>query len=286
MNGKSLMFDFISEKFNIKPTVVPVLLEELVAESAIPGQVDTFKGRYTKSIMRTKGSMKAMSNTAGEGINSEESNGVSLQVKTIDYRTAYEDANKLKTENIQLNSELTQVEHNFQVKGINFMDLIKYQAKLEKKNFNELRVRIFTELPSFNDPNGIPTTCAVCLNAIDASETISVCPHGHGFHSKCLSKWIKTQDRCPVCNEKLLPGILRDYRNGSGMPVQGSSNKGEIENLQQQIATLKQSLGSDSSMFDTLNSEREDKQRLMNDLKKKDRLINELKSQLEAVKKR
>ncbi len=127
MNGKSLMFDFISEKFNIKPTVVPVLLEELVAESAIPGQVDTFKGRYTKSIMRTKGSMKAMSNTAGEGINSEESNGVSLQVKTIDYRTAYEDANKLKTENIQLNSELTQVEHNFQVKGINFMDLIKYQ---------------------------------------------------------------------------------------------------------------------------------------------------------------
>ena len=39
-------------------------------------------------------------------------------------------------------------------------------------------------------------------------------------------------------------------------------------------------------MFDTLNSEREDKQRLMNDLKKKDRLINELKSRVEAVKKR
>ncbi len=89
-----------------------------------------------------------------------------------------------------------------------------------------------------------------------------------------------------MCNEKLLPGILRDYRDGSGMPVQGSSNKGEIENLQQQIATLKQSLGSDSSMFDTLNSERENKQRLMNNLKKKDRLINELKSQFEAVKKR
>jgi hypothetical protein len=207
-----------------------------------------------------------------------------IQVKTIDYTNAYDEATKLKNEIVQLNSDLGQYERTFQMKGINFMDLLKYQAKLEKKNFNELRVRIYTELPQFNLPDGTPGICAVCLNTLDGTDSINVCSAGHGYHAKCLSKWIKTQDRCPVCNEKLLPFILRDYREAMGMSTSHSAESNpEIEKLKAQLNSLKQALGSDVNMFDRLTAEREDKDRLIIDLKKKDQLINELRSQLTAA---
>ena len=53
-SAESLMFDFLSEKFNIKTSILVNILQELVDSQTIPGQVDQIKGRYTKTIMRTQ----------------------------------------------------------------------------------------------------------------------------------------------------------------------------------------------------------------------------------------
>ncbi|XP_077992670.1 RING finger protein 24-like [Glandiceps talaboti] len=65
-------------------------------------------------------------------------------------------------------------------------------------------------------------TCAVCLEDFAFAEELGICPCGHGFHKKCIAKWLYEKTSCPMCNMKvredertrLVGGIeaLRMYR--------------------------------------------------------------------------
>jgi tetratricopeptide (TPR) repeat protein len=298
--GEEFQLPSLALELKIPASVLPGMLQRLVEQGTIPGQVNTLRGLYTKKIVsRTLGAQttptSASINRPGVASVASTPGGMALptgtmappsvEVKFVDYRNAMEELNKLNSEIVQLNSELNQTEQKFQMKGINFMEILKYQAKLEKKKLDEIRIKMYKEMPQFNAEEGTPVICAVCMNELNESEPLGVCVNGHGYHMKCLSSWIKSQDRCPVCDIRLVPFVLRDYREalGGGSSGMTSSEKAELQSLREQVQLLKGNLGGQTDLFDKLVSEKEDKNRLLNDLKKKDQLINELRSQLKAV---
>ena len=46
----------------------------------------------------------------------------------------------------------------------------------------------------------INTECCICLENIPADQII-ILSCKHCFHSKCLHKWLKHQDNCPICRQ-------------------------------------------------------------------------------------
>lgn len=50
--------------------------------------------------------------------------------------------------------------------------------------------------------------CSICLTDARKREKIRVLPCAHEYHSKCVDKWLKTQENCcPICRK---PVIIRD----------------------------------------------------------------------------
>eukprot|EP00058_Branchiostoma_floridae_P022818 XP_002608308.1 hypothetical protein BRAFLDRAFT_89285 [Branchiostoma floridae] len=50
---------------------------------------------------------------------------------------------------------------------------------------------------------GYKKTCAVCLEDFKLMEEIGLCPCGHAFHRKCISKWLEIRNTCPMCNSQV-----------------------------------------------------------------------------------
>ncbi|XP_070540545.1 RING finger protein 24-like [Ptychodera flava] len=42
--------------------------------------------------------------------------------------------------------------------------------------------------------------CAVCLEEFSFGQECGLCPCGHGFHRKCIAKWLQEKTSCPMCN--------------------------------------------------------------------------------------
>ncbi|CAA6667642.1 unnamed protein product [Spirodela intermedia] len=47
--------------------------------------------------------------------------------------------------------------------------------------------------------------CAICLSEFTAGERVRVLPNcGHGFHVKCIDRWLTAHASCPTCRQCLL----------------------------------------------------------------------------------
>uniref|UniRef100_A0A3B1IFY9 Ring finger protein 122 n=1 Tax=Astyanax mexicanus TaxID=7994 RepID=A0A3B1IFY9_ASTMX len=46
-------------------------------------------------------------------------------------------------------------------------------------------------------------TCAVCLEDFRIRDEIGMLPCQHGFHKRCLVKWLEVRCVCPMCNKPL-----------------------------------------------------------------------------------
>ncbi|CAK9093920.1 unnamed protein product [Durusdinium trenchii] len=52
----------------------------------------------------------------------------------------------------------------------------------------------------FNDePSGLPSCCAVCLDPFNQQKEIVQTPCGHVFHKRCLGGWMQVACTCPLC---------------------------------------------------------------------------------------
>ncbi|KMZ71820.1 hypothetical protein ZOSMA_174G00160 [Zostera marina] len=52
---------------------------------------------------------------------------------------------------------------------------------------------------------GLPEDCAICLSKMVVGELVTIMPVcEHGFHSKCVEEWLKTQPTCPMCRTYLI----------------------------------------------------------------------------------
>ena len=48
-------------------------------------------------------------------------------------------------------------------------------------------------------------SCSICLNEFNVGEHISYLPCCHVYHSKCIKKWLKIANLCPLCKEQVKP---------------------------------------------------------------------------------
>lgn len=52
---------------------------------------------------------------------------------------------------------------------------------------------------------GLDTECAICLSDFAAGERVRVLPKcNHGFHVRCIDKWLNSHSSCPTCRHCLI----------------------------------------------------------------------------------
>ncbi|KAM3359878.1 RING-H2 finger protein ATL78 [Capsicum galapagoense] len=52
---------------------------------------------------------------------------------------------------------------------------------------------------------GLDSECVICLSEFGIGEKIKVLPKcNHGFHVKCIDKWLKSHSSCPTCRHCLI----------------------------------------------------------------------------------
>lgn len=55
-----------------------------------------------------------------------------------------------------------------------------------------------------HDGKGTQDTCVICLERLKKGEMVKVLPGcTHRFHSKCINKWLKECQKCPLCKDDL-----------------------------------------------------------------------------------
>lgn len=58
--------------------------------------------------------------------------------------------------------------------------------------------------PDLNLP-GLETECVICLSDFTAGERVRLLPKcNHGFHVRCIDKWLSSHSSCPKCRHNLL----------------------------------------------------------------------------------
>lgn len=57
-----------------------------------------------------------------------------------------------------------------------------------------------------NDPNEKckDSECSICISEYLNNEYYRTLNCGHTFHKRCIDKWIKKNNSCPICREKFL----------------------------------------------------------------------------------
>eukprot|EP01084_Bolivina_argentea_P168788 292622_1 len=45
------------------------------------------------------------------------------------------------------------------------------------------------------------SNCTICLDALLTDLQVTRC--GHCFHSHCITQWLNTKNKCPICNKKM-----------------------------------------------------------------------------------
>ena len=67
--------------------------------------------------------------------------------------------------------------------------------------------------------NKINEKCAICLNSNNNKDKVFLnCSNNHVFHRDCIFKWLKKDNTCPLCREKIkkefnLMEIIEDFIN-------------------------------------------------------------------------
>lgn len=281
--SQTLTLDYLSKKFKLNDTLLINILQKLIQDNEITGEVDVDKGRYTKvriSGSRSRGSTGAKPEVKGSAVIGIDISDIQPQMNRIE-------------------ALLRQKEKVFEQRGIPFMDYIDYEKLLDKKQFLEHRRRIAEEGDSFFDKSGRNQKCYICFKDFSSSDRLVQCGEGHKAHQKCMSVWVKSQDSCPVCESPLFPDILRlttaKIRSSTGDQNQ---NMQMINELQTRISDLEDRLsrskkkiqalqgikGGDNDVMDKLIHERELKERLEKELKRKELTIRELKSMIKLFK--
>ncbi|KAI3947887.1 hypothetical protein MKX01_034552 [Papaver californicum] len=65
---------------------------------------------------------------------------------------------------------------------------------------------------------GLDTECVICLSELAQGERIKILPKcNHGFHIKCIDKWLSSHSSCPTCRHCLIE-TCEKILNGAPAP--------------------------------------------------------------------
>lgn len=76
---------------------------------------------------------------------------------------------------------------------------------------------------------GLDTECVICLSEFAPGELVRLLPRcNHGFHVRCIDKWLRLHSSCPKCRHCLIEtcekimGYSQASSSGSSVPVPGT----------------------------------------------------------------
>jgi hypothetical protein len=77
----------------------------------------------------------------------------------------------------------------------------EFQEKLKiRKNFiNSLPLIQYKQKDA-------PEVCPICLEPYNSHEELKVLPCLHNYHPQCITQWLLTHIRCPVCKSSIIDG--------------------------------------------------------------------------------
>ncbi|XP_055817810.1 RING-H2 finger protein ATL78-like [Solanum dulcamara] len=65
---------------------------------------------------------------------------------------------------------------------------------------------------------GLDSECIICLSEFVAGEKVRVLPKcNHGFHVKCIDKWLNSHSSCPTCRHCLIETCQKIVNGGSSI---------------------------------------------------------------------
>ncbi|KAI3926646.1 hypothetical protein MKW98_014293 [Papaver atlanticum] len=78
------------------------------------------------------------------------------------------------------------------------------------KTFSTATYSIGLKLPSLG------TECVICISEFSPGEKIRILPKcNHGFHTKCIDKWLSSHSSCPTCRHCLIETCEKIINGGS-----------------------------------------------------------------------
>ena len=90
---------------------------------------------------------------------------------------------------------------NDDISSIAFLEVVNLfgkENKIPKKKFNHLKLKKIKE----DDPL-INTVCSICLENYKKNDYYRTLNCNHIFHKKCIDRWFKNQETCPMCRTNI-----------------------------------------------------------------------------------
>ncbi|KAK6924224.1 Zinc finger, RING-type [Dillenia turbinata] len=82
-----------------------------------------------------------------------------------------------------------------------------HSARLANTGIKKKALKTFTTInysPGLNLP-GLDVECVICLSEFTTGEKVRVLPKcNHGFHVRCIDKWLNSHSSCPTCRHCLI----------------------------------------------------------------------------------
>ncbi|CAO2827727.1 unnamed protein product [Amaranthus hypochondriacus] len=87
-----------------------------------------------------------------------------------------------------------------------YLNMIDYEKKkangLDKRALKTFHVVKYSKDVKIQ---GLSTECVICLSEFKTGEKIRILPKcNHGFHVKCIDKWLNSHSSCPTCRQSLV----------------------------------------------------------------------------------
>ncbi|KAI3978742.1 hypothetical protein MKX01_015917 [Papaver californicum] len=81
---------------------------------------------------------------------------------------------------------------------------------------------------------GLNTECIICLSEFGPGEPLRILPKcNHGFHQRCIDKWLMSHSSCPTCRHNLTNTCIKMSSSN-----QASSSESSQPPLQQTVPTI------------------------------------------------
>ena len=109
--------------------------------------------------------------------------------------------------NNNLNNSINSLSHGDSIhSGIS---LGSYISDIDDDNYSKLKKQFMKELDTYQyknkdkfDSSMIEDECSICLCKYKITDMLTLLPCKHGFHKKCIKKWLSNDEhnKCPLCN--------------------------------------------------------------------------------------
>ncbi|XP_055832481.1 RING-H2 finger protein ATL78-like [Solanum dulcamara] len=76
--------------------------------------------------------------------------------------------------------------------------------------------------------SGIDSECVICLSEFGVGDKIKILPKcNHGFHVRCIDKWLNSHSSCPTCRHCLIETCEKIVNGGNSSSNNTSSSSSE-----------------------------------------------------------